>query len=75
MAKVLQLRENGELAAACHARPGFPAAGPRRPRASAASTAPPAAYRAAPPFQARFAPRWGPHASRPWVRALTRWLA
>lgn len=75
MAKVLQLRENGELVAACHAHPSPPAPGPRCPRASAASTAPPADHRAAPPFQARFAPRWGPQASRPWVRALTRWLA
>jgi hypothetical protein len=75
LAKVLQVRENGELAAACLPSPGLPTPGPRGPRASAASTAPSADHRAAPPFQARFAPRWGPHASRPWVRALTHWLA
>ena len=72
MAKVLQLRENGELAGVCHAGPPPSTSPPRRPRASAASTAPPAEPRAAPPFQARFAPRWGPHASRPWVRAFCR---
>jgi hypothetical protein len=74
MAKVLQLRENGELPATAQAPPGGPPA-PTRRAASAASTAPPAGLGAAPPFQARFAPRWGPHAARPWVRALARWLS
>jgi hypothetical protein len=73
LAKVLQLRENGELVAAAQALPTAPPV-PAGRAASAASTAPRAGRGNTPPFQARFAPRWGPHAARPWGRALSRWL-
>jgi hypothetical protein len=74
MAKVLQLRENGELAGACRGAAAPDAPAPRGPRTSVARTAAPPAHRVAPPFQACFAPRWGPQASRPWVRAICRLL-
>jgi len=73
LAKVLQARANGALTAACREAPQPSAA--RRRAASAATTRSAAGARTAPPFQARFAPRWGPHASRPWVQALRRLLS
>jgi hypothetical protein len=73
LAKVLELRANGDLDAACRTlRAAADPAPPRLHPASAATTAPPRRREAPPPFQATFAPRWGPHASRPWVQALRR---
>lgn len=73
MAKVLELRANGELGSACAGlRATAGASTPRLRPATAASTAPPRRREGPPPFQASFAPRWGPHASRPWVQALCR---
>ena len=73
MAKVLELRANGELASACAGlRTTVSANTPRLRPATAASTAPQTRRESPPPFQATFAPRWGPHASRTWVQALCR---
>ena len=71
LAKVIDLQENGELAATCRRRAQPQVLGRLRP-ASAATTAPRSSMPSSPPFQATFAPRWGPHASRPWVRILCR---
>lgn len=71
LAKIIDLQENGELDATCRRRAQPQATGRLRP-ASAASTAPRSSLPSGPPFQATFAPRWGPHASRPWVRILCR---
>jgi len=76
LAKVIQLRESGELPTACWtlaAGPAGPAAKVRP--ATAASTAPRTVSGSPPPFAATFAPRWGPHASRIWVQVLCRLLA
>ena len=73
LAKVLQLRANGELERACRRPvriPPLPASPPRR--ASAASTAPRHSGLSEPAFQATIVARWGPHAARPWVQALCR---
>jgi hypothetical protein len=71
LAKVIDLQENGELEATCRRR-GQPQTLQRLRPASAATTAPRSNLPGGPPFQATFAPRWGPHASRPWVRILCR---
>lgn len=71
LAKVIDLQENGELEATCRRR-AQPQVLQRLRPASAASTAPRSSMPSGPPFQATFAPRWGPHASRPWVRILCR---
>lgn len=68
MAKLLQLREGGQLPHACRrpaAQPTPRPTGSRRTRGS--QTTP-----SAPPFQATLVARWGPHANRPWVQALRR---
>lgn len=73
MGKARQLRANGQLSSQlfrssrCSALPGRVDR-----RHCPARLLPDQAPCQAPPFQARLAPRWGPHASRPWVRALTR---
>lgn len=67
LAKVIDLQENGELEATCRRR-AQPQVLQRLRSASAATTAPRSSMPSGPPFQATFAPRWGPHASRPWVR-------
>ena len=72
LAKVIELQENGELEATCRRR-GQPQLLQRLRPASAATTALRSSMLSSPPFQATFAPRWGPHASRPWVRILC-WL-
>ncbi len=72
LAKVIDLQENNELDATCRRRAQPQVLGRLRP-ASAATTAPRRGMPSSPPFQATFAPRWGPHASRPWVRIFC-WL-
>jgi hypothetical protein len=72
LAKVIDLQENGELDAACRRR-AQPQVLQRVHPASAATTALRSSLPSSPPFQATFAPRWGPHASRPWVRIFS-WL-
>jgi hypothetical protein len=67
LAKVIDLQENGELDATCRRR-AQPQALKRLRSTSAATTALRRGMPSSPPFQAAFAPRWGPHASRPWVR-------
>lgn len=71
LAKVLQLRANGDLQGACRRPVHVPplSVSPVR-RASAASVAPSKTAPSEPPFQATLVPRWGPHAARPWVRIL-----
>lgn len=69
LAKVIDLQEND---ATCRRR-AQPVALQRLRPASAATTAPRRGMPSSPPFQATFAPRWGPHASRPWVRIFC-WL-
>jgi len=66
LAKIIDLQENRELEATCRRR-AQPQVLQRLRPASAATTAP-RAMPSSPPFQATFVPRWGPHASRPWVR-------
>ncbi len=74
LAKVLQLRANGQLDRACRRPTRPPALLPVPPRrASAASVAPPRSRPSEPPFQATLPARFGPHAYRPWVRILC-WL-
>ena len=74
LAKVIELQENGELEATCRRR-AQPQMLQRLRPASAATTAPRSSMPSSPPFQATFAPRWGPHASRPWVRIFCRLIA
>ena len=71
LAKVLQLRANGELERACRRPVQIPPllVTPPRP-ASAASTAPRRTGLSEPPFQATLPARFGPHAARPWVQIL-----
>ncbi len=71
LAKVLQLRANGEPERLCRrpVRIAPPAVSPPH-RASAASTAPRHTGLSEPAFQATIVARWGPHAARPWVRIL-----
>ena len=75
LVKVLQLAEAGELAGACQTRPvPLLLIGPKPHPASAATTKAPAARGSPPPLQARFAPRHGPHAARPWVQVLCQMI-
>lgn len=73
MSKVRQLRANQQLTSDLfRARPCAARARRLDRRHAPSRLVPHHRPPAEPPFEARLAPRWGPHASRPWVQALIR---